>query len=77
MRNSAGQGERERRPQRRKNAYHGIWPIGEGLAMGGEGKLIMAKVQESPHIPGGNQHFLTQDEKTECFPVTKEGVASR
>lgn len=36
----------------------------------------MARVQESPHVPGGNQDFLTQDGKTECFLVTKEGVAS-
>lgn len=36
----------------------------------------MARVQDSPVVPGGKQHFLTKDEKTECLLVTKEGVAS-
>lgn len=39
MRNSAGQGRREREGlEEEKMPTIGIWPIGEGLAMGGEGR---------------------------------------
>lgn len=58
----------------------GIWPVGESLVLGGkedQEELSMTIVQESLHVPRGKQHFLTLDEKTECFLVTKEGVASR
>lgn len=79
LRNSAGQGGREREGLEEEMPTIGIWPIGEGSAMGGkeeQGELSMARVQDSPHVSGGKQHFLTLGEKTECFLVTKEGVAS-